>query len=130
MHDASSTNSLVGTPAVMSAAQRLAQQPPFNAPENNIVLLSADVVRLGFRRVFLETASDVFESTSLIAAESGAQAMEVDQEVPVIPLAKNAADLATFLRFLDPRELNPVLKRFQELERCVLLHAVFPQDVS
>jgi hypothetical protein len=129
MTDASpfSSRPITPTPAPAPTAQRSAQHPLFEAPENDIVLLSADGVRLGYRRVFLEAASDVFESMGLIASESGvsgeaaeatSMAVDVDDdEVPVVPLAEDAADLATFLCFLHPGEPDSVIDKYDELER-------------
>jgi hypothetical protein len=123
----SSSSSRAGTPQPPTPAVPFELLPLFEAPENDIVLSSADGVRLGYRRVFLEAASDVFESMGLIARERGAsceaaQAMAMaidvdDGEVPVVPLADDAADLATFLRFLHPGEPDPVIATYDELER-------------
>jgi hypothetical protein len=127
MTDASPSSSRPITPAPAATAHLSAQHPLFEALENDIVLLSADGVRLGYQRVFLEAASDVFESMGLIARESDvscettqAMAMVIDvddDEVSVVPLAEDAADLATFLRFLHPGEPDPVIDKYDELER-------------
>jgi hypothetical protein len=63
----SSSSSRAGTPQPPAPAVPFELLPLFTAPENDTVLLSADGVRLGYRRDFLEAASDVFESMGLIA---------------------------------------------------------------
>jgi hypothetical protein len=40
-----------------------------------------------------------------------------DDEVSVVPLAEDAADLATFLRFLHPGGPDPVIDKYDELEQ-------------
>lgn len=104
--------------------ERFALHPLFSAPCNDLVLLSADGVRFGFQRVFLETASEVFEGMGLLAVSNGAdsssEAMVVDEDrLPVVPLAEDAATLSLFLRFLDPREEDPQVQTYADLERCV-----------
>jgi len=108
MTDASpfSSRPITPTPAPAATAQRSAQHPLFEAPENDIVLLSADGVQLGYRRVFLEAASDVFESMGLIASESGvsgeaaeATSMAVDVDDDEVPVTRSPRMRPTLRRF-------------------------------
>jgi hypothetical protein len=101
-----------------STAPLLHLDPLFSAPENDVVLLSADGKRLGFRRVFLETASDVFRDMGLVASPDARMDGTAD-DVPVIALAEHAEPLAMFLLWLHPRASNPPIEHFYQLNLCV-----------
>jgi hypothetical protein len=103
-------------PAVVPAGPTLHLDPLFSAAENDVVLLSADGKRLGFRRVFLESASVVFESVGLIAGQGADCA---GGKLPVIPLAEAAETLATLLLYLHPRAPDPEIKSYEQMERSV-----------
>jgi hypothetical protein len=101
-----------------STAPLLHLDPLFSVPENDVVLLSADGKRLGFRRVFLETASDVFRDMGLVASPDARMDGTAD-DVPVIALAEYAEPLAMFLLWLHPRASNPPIEHFYQLNLCV-----------
>lgn len=94
--------------------------PLFSAADNDIVLVSSDGRRLGFRRVFLEAASDVFADMGLVGASGSSAGAGPAEEEVVVPVAEDAALLQAFLLFLHPGAADPEIKTYDELERCVL----------
>jgi hypothetical protein len=94
----------------------------FKDPANDILLCSSDNVTFPFRKLHLESASEVFEGMLSVGREGSRKVLHSDTAaLEVVDLAEEAQLLEKYLVFIHPRTANPTIKSYEELEKCVVL---------
>jgi hypothetical protein len=92
----------------------------FKDPANDILLCSSDNVTFPFRKLHLESASEVFEGMLSVGREGPRKKRRFDSDaLEVVDLAEEANLLEKYLIFLHPRVEDPDIVEFEELEQCV-----------
>jgi len=94
----------------------------FKDPANDILLCSSDNVTFPFRKLHLESASEVFEGMLSVGREGPRKVLHSETAaLEVVDLAEEAQLLEKYLVFIHPRTANPTIKSYEELEKCVVL---------
>lgn len=95
----------------------------FKDPTNDILLCSADKITFPFRKLHLESASEVFEGmldAGLEGPRKKRGSSAASSALEVVDLVEEAKVFEKYLMFIHPHEEGPVIETYEELELYVL----------